>query len=38
MSSTRFAANSVRLQLHVLAYKLANFLRTLALPEEVKHW
>jgi hypothetical protein len=27
----------VRLQLHALAYNLANFLRTLALPEEVKH-
>jgi Transposase DDE domain group 1 len=28
----------VRLQLHALAYNLANFLRTLALPEEVDHW
>jgi len=28
----------VRLQLHVLAYNLANFLRTLALPQEVEHW
>jgi hypothetical protein len=28
----------VRLQLHALAYNLANFLRTLALPEAVKHW
>jgi hypothetical protein len=27
-----FAANAVRLQLHALAYNLANFLRTLALP------
>jgi hypothetical protein len=34
----RFAANAVRLQLHALAYNLANFLRTLALSEEVKHW
>ena len=34
----RFAANAVRLQLHALAYNLANFLRTLALPEVVKHW
>jgi hypothetical protein len=34
---TRFAANAVRLRLHALAYNLANFLRTLALPEEVKH-
>jgi restriction system protein len=28
----------VRLQLHALAYDLANFMRTLALPEEVEHW
>jgi hypothetical protein len=28
----------VRLQLHALAYNLANFLRTLALPNEVKIW
>jgi DDE family transposase len=28
----------VRLQLHALAYNLGNFLRTLALPDEVKHW
>ena len=28
----------MRLQLHALAYDLANFLRTLALPEEVEHW
>jgi Transposase DDE domain group 1 len=28
----------VRLQLHALAYNLANFLRTLALPERVEHW
>ncbi len=38
LSCSRFAANVVRLQLHALAYNLANFLRTLALPEEVKHW
>ena len=38
LSCHRFAANAVRLQLHALAYNLANFLRTLALPEEVKHW
>ncbi len=37
LSCMRFAANAVRLQLHALAYNLANFLRTLALPEEVKH-
>ncbi|MBK6801801.1 MAG: transposase [Novosphingobium sp.] len=30
--------NAVRLQLHALAYNLANFLRTLALPQEVQHW
>jgi transketolase C-terminal domain/subunit len=34
----RFAANAERLQLQALAYNRANFLRTLALPEEVKHW
>ena len=28
----------MRLQLHALAYNLANFMRTLALPEAVKHW
>ena len=33
-----FAANAVRLQLHALAYNLANFMRTLALPEAVAHW
>ena len=31
-------ANAVRLQLHALAYKLANFMRTLVLPEAVAHW
>jgi hypothetical protein len=30
--------NEVRLQLHAPAYNLANFMRTLALPEEVEHW
>jgi hypothetical protein len=38
LSCMRFAANAARLQLHALAYNLANFLRTLALPDEVKHW
>lgn len=38
LSCMRFAANAVRLQLHALAYNLANFLRTLALPEAVKYW
>ena len=28
----------MRLQLHALAYNLGNFLRTLALPEEIAHW
>ena len=31
-------ANAVRLQLHALAYNLANFMRTLALPEQVESW
>ena len=29
--------DAVRLQLHALAYNLANFMRTLALPKEVEH-
>ena len=33
-----FEANQVRLQLHVLAYNLGNFLRRVALPPSVKHW
>jgi Transposase DDE domain group 1 len=28
----------VRLQLFTLAYNLANYLRSLALPDEVAHW
>src|SRR5207248_8947525 len=36
LSCTTFRANAVRLQLHALAYNLANFLRTLALPGEVE--
>ncbi len=31
-------ANQVRLGLFVLAYNLGNFMRRLALPEEMKHW
>lgn len=31
-------ANAVRLQLHALAYNLANFLRTLVLPDEMGRW
>ncbi len=38
LSCMRFAANAVRLQLHALAYNLANFLRTLATPEEIERW
>ena len=33
-----FEANQVRLQLHVLAHNLGNFVRRLALPASVKHW
>jgi hypothetical protein len=28
----------LQLQLHALAYNPANFMRTLASPEEVQHW
>jgi len=38
LSCRSFAANQVRLQLHVLAYNLGNFLRRIALPASVKHW
>jgi hypothetical protein len=38
LSCRKFRNNEVRLQLHALAYNLANFLRTLALPEAVEHW
>ena len=38
LSCTRFAANAVRLQLHALAYNLANFMRTLATPEAIETW
>ena len=38
LSCMRFAANAVRLQLHALAYNLANFLRTLATPSEIETW
>ena len=34
----RFAANEARLQLHALAYTLANFLRPLATPEAIERW
>ena len=38
LSCVSFRANAVRLQLHALAYNLANFLRTLALPGEIAAW
>ena len=38
LSCRSFAANAVRLQLHALAYNLANVMRRLALPEAVAHW
>ena len=38
LSCHSFRSNAVRLQLHALAYDLGNFLRTLALPDEVEHW
>jgi hypothetical protein len=38
LSCCSFAANAVRLQLQALAYNLANFMRTLALPEAIKQW
>jgi hypothetical protein len=36
LSCRSFAANSVRLQLHALAYEIDNFLRTLATSEPIK--
>jgi hypothetical protein len=38
LSGHSFKANAVRLHLHALAYNLANFVRTLALPVEVEQW
>ena len=38
LSCMRLKANAVRLQLHALAYNLANFLRTLATPEAIEAW
>ncbi len=38
LSCRKFRDNAVQLQLHALTYNLANFMRTLALPEEVAHW
>ena len=38
LSCRSFAANAVRLQLHVLAYNLGNFMRTLAMPKATESW
>jgi hypothetical protein len=38
LSCRSMQANAVRLQLHALAYNLANFFRTLVLPDEVEQW
>ena len=38
LSCRKFRDNAVRHQLHAVAYNLANFMRTLALPKEVEHW
>ena len=38
LSCRTFKDNQTRLQLFVLAYNLANFLRRLALPGDVQHW
>ncbi len=38
LSCRKFRDNAVRLQLLALAYNLANFMQTLALPKEVAHW
>ena len=38
LSCHKFVANQVRLGLFVMAYNLGNFLRRLAVPEEMKHW
>ncbi|MFL5337435.1 MAG: transposase, partial [Geminicoccaceae bacterium] len=38
LSCRAFRDNAVRLQLFALVYNLANFLRSLALPNEVAQW
>ena len=38
LSCKSFGANEVRLQLHALAYNLANILRTLVLPASITDW
>jgi hypothetical protein len=37
LSCCSFTANAVWLQLHALAYNLANFLRTLVLPDGIEN-
>jgi len=38
LSRRAFRDNAVRLQLFALAYNLANFLRSLALPDTIAQW
>ena len=38
LSCHKFRDTAVCFQLHALAYNLGNFMRTMALPEEVEHW
>ena len=38
LSCRTFSGNAVRLQLHVLAYNLGNFMRTLAMPKAAEPW
>jgi len=38
LSCQRFVENEVRLKLFIMAYNLGNFMRTLVLPEGIKHW
>jgi hypothetical protein len=38
LSCRSFAPNTVRLQLHVLAYNLRKFMRTLAMPKAAEPW
>ena len=38
LSCQRFVENEARLKLFIMAYNLGNFLRTLVLPDGIKHW
>ena len=38
LSCQSMTANAVRLQLHALAYDMANLFCTLVLPDEVERW